>query len=87
MQTARGIVSQYKAKGFDIAVHDVNEEAKFVDADYWMWGIHFNSTGFEKMASSWENAITSSVKWKSRSAAVCPCPARQPVPSCCKMDL
>ena len=77
------IAAEYVAKGFDMAVHDVNEEAQFVDADYWIWGIHFNATGFRKMANVWANAISSSAKWKGRAAAVCPCPARQPVPSCC----
>lgn len=77
------IAAEYVAKGFDMAVHDVNAEANFVDADYWIWGIHFNATGFQKMANVWATAIKSSAKWKGRAAAVCPCPARAPVPSCC----
>jgi len=64
------IAAEYAAKGFDIAVHDVNVEAQFVDADYWIWGIHFNATGFQKMANVWGHAITSSAKWKSRAATL-----------------
>jgi len=78
------LVAKYKAQGFDIALHDVNEEAQWVAEDYYIWGIHFNATGFQKMADSWSNAITSSAKWKSRAPAECPCPALPPVPSCCK---
>ena len=77
------VVAEYKAKGHDIALHDVNEEAQWVAEDRWIWGIHFNATGFQKMADSWANAIKGSAKWKSRTAAMCPCPAMQPKPSCC----
>jgi hypothetical protein len=73
-----------EGRGRDIALHDVNEEAKWVAEDYWIWGIHFNATGFQKMADSWANAIEGSEKWKHRSTAVCACPALQPAPSCCK---
>ena len=51
------VVADYRARGFDISLHDVNAEAGFVEADYWIWGIHFNATGFEKMASSWHKAL------------------------------
>ena len=77
------IAAEYVAKGFAMALHDVNAQAQFVDADYWVWGIHFNATGFQKMANVWANAIYSSAVWKGRAAAVCPCPARTPVPNCC----
>jgi lysophospholipase L1-like esterase len=60
------LVAQYKAKGHDIALHDVNADAQFVAADYWIWGIHFNTTGFEKMAASWTKAITASRPWRAR---------------------
>ena len=51
------VVADYTARGFDLSLHDVNEEASFVEADYWIWGIHFNSSGFEKMATSWYHAL------------------------------
>ena len=47
-----GIVAEYKSRGHDIALHDVNADAQWTEGDRWIWGIHFNSTGFEKMAAS-----------------------------------
>ena len=54
------VVAEYVEHGFDIKLHDVNAEAQFTDADSWIWGIHFNDTGFEKMAASWHKAIAGS---------------------------
>lgn len=50
-----GIVAEYKAAGHDIALHDVNADAQWTEGDRWIWGIHFNSSGFEKMAASCAN--------------------------------
>lgn len=51
-----GIVASYKAKGHSIFLHDINE-AQFQASDYWIWGIHFNITGFDKLADGWLTAI------------------------------
>ena len=42
-------------------LHDVNEEAKWVEADYWTWGIHRSESGYAKMANSFLNAILAHV--------------------------
>eukprot|EP01043_Picozoa_sp_COSAG02_P014129 COSAG02_NODE_577_length_20095_cov_6.816413_10_plen_236_part_00 len=55
-----GIVAEYKERGHDITLHDVNADAQWIPADRWIWGIHFNSTGFEKMAASWYKALMAS---------------------------
>jgi lysophospholipase L1-like esterase len=52
-----GIAAEYKAQGFAISLHDVNAEAGWVASDRWIWGIHFNASGFEKMARSWHKAL------------------------------
>ena len=65
-----GVTAEYRAKGFDIALHDVNAEARWGDADYWIWGIHFNVTGFDKMAASWASAIGKSAPWRRALAQV-----------------
>ena len=31
------VAAEYRAKGHDISVHDVNEEAQWVAEDYWIW--------------------------------------------------
>ena len=59
------LVKEYQQHGHSIALHDVNAEAEWEAADYFIWGIHFNATGFEKMAKSWAKAITASPPWKS----------------------
>jgi lysophospholipase L1-like esterase len=51
------VVAEYRAQGFDIKLHDVNADAAWTEGDRWIWGIHFNATGFEKMASSWHKAL------------------------------
>merc|ERR1712216_188489 len=51
------IVSQYRGLGYDISMHDVNAWSNFTLDDYWIWGIHFNNTGFKKMAQSWHKAL------------------------------
>ena len=30
----------------------------FDEADFWIWGIHFNTSGFEKMAWAWHSAAS-----------------------------
>ncbi len=56
-----GIIAEYRARGHDIALHDVNTDAHWTEADRWIWGIHFNSSGFQKMAASWHKALMASV--------------------------
>ena len=51
------IVAEYASRGFDIALHDVNAAAQWTPEDRWIWGIHFNATGFEKMAAAWDAAL------------------------------
>lgn len=52
-----GIVAEYKGRGHDIALHEVNSAAQWTKADRWIWGIHFNQSGFEKMAAAWHTAL------------------------------
>eukprot|EP00051_Salpingoeca_urceolata_P018673 m.264565 g.264565 ORF g.264565 m.264565 type:complete len:293 (-) comp19250_c2_seq3:152-1030(-) len=51
------VVDDYRRQGRRIYLHDVNAAANFVAEDYWIWGIHFNNTGFEKMANAWYSAL------------------------------
>ena len=83
-----GVVSEYQRAGHDIHLHDGNPaEGWDLESDYWVWGIHFNATGFEKMAQKWSSSIRATAKWKQRAPVVCACPAFAPVPSCCHQDL
>jgi hypothetical protein len=50
-------------------LHDVNAEARW-GAGNWIWGIHFNATGFDKMAASWASAIGKSAPWRRALAQV-----------------
>ena len=59
-----GLVAEYRALGHDLNLHDVNAEARWEPQDYWIWGIHFNASGFDKMADSWTRAITNSTPWR-----------------------
>ena len=52
-----GVVEEYRQAGHDIHLHDVGAEAGFTAEDYFIWGIHFNATGFEKMAARWHKAL------------------------------
>eukprot|EP00937_MAST-01D_sp_MAST-1D-sp2_P000093 g93.t1 len=63
------LVAEYRARGSDLTLHDVNAEAQWVEQDFWIWGIHFNYTGFEKMATSWTRAVTGSAPWRGAAAA------------------
>ena len=49
------IASEYRARGHEVNV--VVQPTDFVASDYWIWGIHFNETGFEKIAGAWHSAI------------------------------
>jgi lysophospholipase L1-like esterase len=53
------LAAEYAARGLDVQLHDVNAVG-WEDGDYWIWGIHFNSSGFEKMAGAWRTAIRAS---------------------------
>ena len=50
-----GVVQEQKALGRDVRL--VVQPTSFIAADYWLWGIHFNSSGFEKIAGAWHSAI------------------------------
>ena len=50
------LAAEYAARGLDVQLHDVNAVG-WEDGDYWIWGIHFNTSGFEKMAAAWHSAI------------------------------
>lgn len=66
------VAAEYRQRGLDVAVHDVGREAQFSREDYWIWGIHFNTSGFFKMARSWHKAIRASapvVRRQQRAAA------------------
>ena len=65
-----GLVTEYTARGLNLQLHDVNAAAQWTDGDYWIWGIHFNSTGFEKMASAWREAIRSAIQMPREEAAL-----------------
>jgi len=54
------VEAEYRARGFDVSLHDVNADARFETSDFWIWGIHFNTTGFQKMAASWHKALNAS---------------------------
>ena len=54
------LVREYSSRGHRIFLHDV-DQAGFEWQDWWIWGIHFNATGFEKMAESWRRAIHASL--------------------------
>ena len=49
------IASEYRSRGHEVNV--VVQPTDFVASDYWIWGIHFNETGFEKIAGAWHSAI------------------------------
>ena len=49
------IASEYRSRGHEVNV--VVQPTDFVARDYWIWGIHFNETGFEKIAGAWHSAI------------------------------
>merc|ERR1712232_496493 len=51
------LVAEYTNKGHDVRLHDVNAMAAWQEHDYWIWGIHFNASGFEKMAEAWNEAL------------------------------
>jgi lysophospholipase L1-like esterase len=40
------------ALGPNVSFHDPNPPGGFVEADYWTWGIHFNESGYEKIAAA-----------------------------------
>ena len=48
------IADEYRALGNDL--HLVQQPA-YNESDYWVWGIHFNVSGFEKMAAAWHGGI------------------------------
>jgi len=52
------IVEAYAAHGHSIEFFEMNDEAGFVDVDYYCYGIHFVSTGWQKMANAWMKYIT-----------------------------
>jgi len=47
------LIQQYVTAGHDIYFVNMPAEAGFVPSDYWTWGIHFNVTGYAKMANVW----------------------------------
>eukprot|EP00966_Prymnesium_polylepis_P287923 6650037-Prymnesium_polylepis.1 len=76
-----GVVAEHAARGRNVRLHDVNAAARWVASDYWIWGIHFNASGFEKMAAAWRRAIRDSLVHgangtQSRSAFTPPAGAR-----------
>jgi lysophospholipase L1-like esterase len=48
-----GIVNTFKGRGYNIYFVDIPAEAGLVPDDYWTWGIHFNVTGYAKIAQVW----------------------------------
>eukprot|EP00037_Helgoeca_nana_P026019 m.289708 g.289708 ORF g.289708 m.289708 type:complete len:290 (-) comp27112_c0_seq7:132-1001(-) len=55
------VVAPAVAAGRKVFLHDVNADAKWVNADYFTWGIHRSQAGFKKMAASWFSAISAHV--------------------------
>lgn len=52
------IVQEYQQEHHrDIRMHDINRVADFVASDMWIWGIHFNNTGFQKLSNAWLAAM------------------------------
>ena len=49
------VVAEYRARGHDIDL--VVQPTNFEGQDYWIWGIHFNTTGFEKIAAAWYKGL------------------------------
>lgn len=47
------LTSSYVTQGFNVSFHDPNPDCNFTAADYWTWGIHFQQSGFQKIAASW----------------------------------
>lgn len=50
-------VSAHRNRERRIRLHDVNAAAMWEPSDYWIWGIHFNASGFKKMAAAWFEAL------------------------------
>ena len=53
------IAQEHRARGNDVQL--VRRPA-FDDSDFWIWGIHFNTSGFKKIASAWHGAIVRAAK-------------------------
>jgi len=49
------LVAEQKTAGRDVRL--VQLPTSFALEDQWIWGIHFNSSGFEKIAEAWHAAI------------------------------
>ena len=70
------------AAGRSITLHDVNRDVGgFQDSDYFVHGIHFSNAGFDKMAASWEAAVSAvlppSNLAAARAASTSSAPARE----------
>ena len=48
------LVSDYRSRGHDLTLM---QQPRFETHDYFIWGIHFNTTGFQKVAQSWHAAL------------------------------
>lgn len=73
------VVAEQRALGRNVQL--VHMPTDFTAEDYWLWGIHFNVSGFEKMARTWQAAIVASEAWKgaAATAATAVVPRRPPV--------
>ena len=49
------IVDEYLAQGRDISL--VRQPDDFMPEDYWIWGIHFNVSGFQRIAERWHGSL------------------------------
>lgn len=58
-----GIVEEYRGRGSDV---QLVRQPTFDEADFWIWGIHFNTSGFEKMARAWHGALLRSPRVQER---------------------
>ena len=62
-QLLPGVIAARQQQGRDITLVAQPNLGEFDPADFWIWGIHFNSSGFEKMAARWHASIVSSAPW------------------------
>ena len=49
------VAAEYRSKGHDVQL--AVQPTSFAAEEYWLWGIHFNVSGFERIAKTWHDAL------------------------------
>ena len=52
------LAARRTAAGQSVSFVDINGEANFGPEDHWVCGVHFNNTGWWKMAKVWYDHLT-----------------------------